>query len=335
MGQVFKAEHRRMHRIVAVKLLPAAMAKDRSAIARFEREVTAAAKISHPNIVRATTRAGQWRPLPRHGVRGRSELVPALVLEKKPFDPVPEPPTTSPGADGMQHAHAGDGPPRHQARQPALDHTGVIKFLDMGLARPLQRAAGPDVTEMTSKAWSGHRRLPGPRAGRSKMVDIRADIYSLGCSLHYLRQGDLRRRDSLMAQLLAHREQQPIPAARRLARRFQNRSKLSSRKMVAKKIEDRYQSEAEVIADLERCGARPEQPASPQQSFGSSDTDLTDFLKDLSKEPKKHAPPKPKSAGRTAWVKRHKLPLIGAGVLGVLVLASPASSSASRRATAR
>lgn len=53
MGQVFKAEHRRMKRIVAIKLLPAAMTKDKASVARFEREVEAAAKISHPNIVAA------------------------------------------------------------------------------------------------------------------------------------------------------------------------------------------------------------------------------------------------------------------------------------------
>ena len=53
MGQVFKARHRRMDRIVAVKLLPAPMTRDKAAIARFEREVKAAAKLRHPNIVAA------------------------------------------------------------------------------------------------------------------------------------------------------------------------------------------------------------------------------------------------------------------------------------------
>lgn len=53
MGQVFKAEHRRMHRIVAVKVLPEKTMQDSATVARFEREVTAAAKISHPNIVTA------------------------------------------------------------------------------------------------------------------------------------------------------------------------------------------------------------------------------------------------------------------------------------------
>src|SRR4051812_13034243 len=53
MGQVFKAEHRRMHRVVAIKVLPQAMMKDGAAVARFQREVEAAAKLLHPNIVSA------------------------------------------------------------------------------------------------------------------------------------------------------------------------------------------------------------------------------------------------------------------------------------------
>src|SRR5271170_4521226 len=53
MGQVFKAEHRRMKRVVAIKMLPPAVTKDALAAARFQREVEAAAKLEHPNIVHA------------------------------------------------------------------------------------------------------------------------------------------------------------------------------------------------------------------------------------------------------------------------------------------
>jgi serine/threonine-protein kinase len=48
MGQVFKAKHRRIHRIVAVKVLPNSMMKNAATVARFQREVQAAARISHP-----------------------------------------------------------------------------------------------------------------------------------------------------------------------------------------------------------------------------------------------------------------------------------------------
>ncbi len=53
MGQVFKAQHRRMKRVVAIKMLRAALTKDAAALARFEREVEAAAKLNHTNIVTA------------------------------------------------------------------------------------------------------------------------------------------------------------------------------------------------------------------------------------------------------------------------------------------
>ncbi len=58
MGQVFKALHRRMERTVAIKVLPPTMTNDAAALARFQREVIAAAKLSHPNIVHAND-AGQ------------------------------------------------------------------------------------------------------------------------------------------------------------------------------------------------------------------------------------------------------------------------------------
>ena len=53
MGQVYKAQHKRMKRVVALKVLPSAMTKTPEAVQRFQREVEAAAKLAHPNIVTA------------------------------------------------------------------------------------------------------------------------------------------------------------------------------------------------------------------------------------------------------------------------------------------
>lgn len=53
MGQVYKAQHRRMKRVAAIKVLPPSMVKDAPTVARFQREVEAAAKLEHPNIVTA------------------------------------------------------------------------------------------------------------------------------------------------------------------------------------------------------------------------------------------------------------------------------------------
>ena len=118
MGQVFKAQHRRMDRIVAIKMLPAAMTKDAAAVARFEREVKAAAKLSHPNIVAAydADEANGVHFLVMEYVEG-SDLS-ALVKKHGPL-PVEQ--------GGQLHPASGQGagvrpregrrPSRHQARQ--------------------------------------------------------------------------------------------------------------------------------------------------------------------------------------------------------------------------
>ncbi len=64
MGLVFKALHRSMNRVVALKLLPAAMMSARDTVKRFQREVHAAAALSHPNIVAAYDAASNRRKSP-------------------------------------------------------------------------------------------------------------------------------------------------------------------------------------------------------------------------------------------------------------------------------
>ena len=86
----------------------------------------------------------------------------------------------------------------------------------------------------------------------TKHADARADIYSLGCSLHYLVSGKATYAgETLMAKLLAHREK-PIPT---LGGRRAGAAQAVFEKMVAKNVEDRYQSMSEVVADLQECVA--------------------------------------------------------------------------------
>jgi serine/threonine protein kinase len=86
-----------------------------------------------------------------------------------------------------------------------------------------------------------------------KTADARADIYSLGCSLFYLLTGKATYDgDTLISKLLAHRDQ-PIPALRTIRPEVPEQLEAVFRRMVAKKIEDRYQSMTEVISALEYC----------------------------------------------------------------------------------
>src|SRR5579872_1447075 len=136
MGQVFRAEHRRMKRVVAVKLLPAALMKDPAVVARFEREVTAVARLNHPNIVTAfdADNVSGVHLLIMEYVDG-SDLS-ALVKKNGPFSVGEAVNCILQAARGLEAAHAAGVV--HRDIKPAnllLDRNGVIKILDMGLAR--------------------------------------------------------------------------------------------------------------------------------------------------------------------------------------------------------
>ena len=251
MGQVFKAEHRRMHRIVAVKLLPANTMKDPATVARFEREVTAAAKLRHPNIIAAddADQANDVHFLVMEYVDG-SDLS-ALVKKNGPLPMDKAVNYILQAARGLEFAHA-EGVV-HRDIKPAnllLDKKGTVKILDMGLAR-IHGDAGQAELTSTGAVMGTVDYMAPEQALNTKTADARADIYALGCSLFYLLTAKATYDgDTLMAKLLAHRDQQ-IPSLRSIRAEVPESLELVFKKMVAKKIEDRYQTMTEVISALE------------------------------------------------------------------------------------
>jgi serine/threonine-protein kinase len=144
MGQVFKAKHGRMDRFVAIKMLPAGVTKQQAAVARFQREVKAAAKLEHPNIVAAydADEANGRRFLVMQYVEGQD--LSALVKSEGPLPMEQAVSCILQAARGLEYAHRRGVV--HRDIKPAnllLDQEGTLKILDMGLAR-LESAAGAE-----------------------------------------------------------------------------------------------------------------------------------------------------------------------------------------------
>ena len=136
MGHVYKAQHKRMKREVALKVLPSGIAKQTEAIDRFHREVVAAARLDHPNVVTAhdADEAEGVHFLVMELVEGTdlAKLVRSkgAVSVAKAIDYVTQ------AALGLQYAH--ERGVVHRDIKPSnllLDQADTVKILDMGLAR--------------------------------------------------------------------------------------------------------------------------------------------------------------------------------------------------------
>lgn len=284
MGVVFKAQHRRMKRDVALKMLPTHFCQDESALRRFEREVELVSKLNHPNIVTALDAREE------HGhhflimefVQGQplSTLVhdQGVLPVDRALDYVIQ------AAVGLQHAHQLGV--IHRDIKPAnlmITEEGVIKILDMGLAR-VALTGGSELEHSTHDLTNagvvvGTLDYVSPeQAVDSRTVDHRTDIYSLGCTLHFLLTGrPIFEGHSAVEKLLAHRER-PIPSLREARSEIPPQVDAVFQRMVAKQAAQRYQSMNEVLAALRDC--RPAVAAS--STCSDADDEIVDAVEVLS-----------------------------------------------------
>ena len=265
MGVVFKARHRRLGRVVALKILPPSLARDTDLLSRFRREVDVAARLSHPNIVSVLDadedRGVQFMTMEYIEGNDLDRLVRdgGVLPVDQALDCVIQ------AARGLEAAHAQGIV--HRDIKPGnlmLDGSGLVRVLDLGLARlveasnPFGETASGPLTR--SGTYMGTVDFMAPEQGiDSSRVDHRADIYSLGCTLCYLLTGRAPFEGAtVLAKLMAHQDRAPSSL---LAARPDVPKAIDAvyQKMMAKKPADRPASMSEVIALLEACRSSPRQ----------------------------------------------------------------------------
>jgi serine/threonine-protein kinase len=267
MGQVFKARHQKMQRVVALKVIRKDRLQNPQALRRFQREIQALAALSHPNIVMAhdANQVGDTHFYAMEYVEGND--LARLVKQRGPL-PVAEACTyVRQAALGLQHAlekgmiHRDIKPGNLLVtdRHGSTDG-GVVKILDMGLAR---LDANPDDTASDMLTQEGAvvgtlDFLAPEQAQDSRLADIRSDLYSLGCTFYFLLAGRAPFAGGTATEkLLKHRLEEPEPIEK-VRPEVPPGVAAIVRMLMAKRPEDRYQTPAELIWDLDNPDqARP------------------------------------------------------------------------------
>ncbi len=264
MSEVHLARDVRLGRDVAVKVLRADLARDPSFYLRFRREAQNAAALNHPAIVavydtgEAETAAG---PLPYIVM----EYVNGVTLRDIVHTDGPMPPRRAIEviADACQalnfsHQHG----IIHRDVKPAnimISTTNAVKVMDFGIARAIADG-GVSVTQ--TAAVIGTAQYLSPEQARGDPVDARSDVYSLGCVLYEMLTGEPPFvGDSPVAVAYQHVREDPIPPSQRHEGLSADLDAVVL-KALAKNPDNRYQTAAEMRADLVRVhnGEPPEAP---------------------------------------------------------------------------
>lgn len=263
MGKVYLCEHRRMQRMVAIKVLPVRLANDEAARERFDREARAIATLNHPNIVQAydiDSHEGMHY-IVMEFVDGVS--LQALVALRGALPVSRAVNYLAQAAEGLQHGH--EMGLVHRDIKPAnllLARDGTIKVLDYGLARFFDNRGDDFTRRHEGNSIIGTADYLAPeQAIDCSDVDVRADLYALGCTAYYLFTGQppYGREIPTHTKLLMHQSKDPVPL-RELRPDLDPALCDVFRKLMHKDPKQRFQQPKEVVDALQPWLNQPVPP---------------------------------------------------------------------------
>ena len=282
MGEVYRPSHTRLHRDVALKVLPREFSTDSDRLARFEREARVLAALNHPHIA-AIYGVQDIEPAIGAGKSGRTQ---ALVLELVEGETLAERIRRRAGglgtaglplddtlgiarriAEALDAAH--DKGIVHRDLKPSnikITPEGVVKVLDFGLAKlaagmePGDRAPVNAPTITLAGTREGHvvgtPAYMSPEQARGQTVDKRTDVWAFGCVLYEMLTGRAAfARETMTDTLAAVLEHEPdwnaVPGA------LHPRLRLLLQRCLEKNVRNRYQGIGDARVDIEQVIADP------------------------------------------------------------------------------
>ncbi len=325
MGSVYVAEHTTLQRKVAIKVLHKDKSRDHKALERFFREARAAAALDHPNIVRLhdIAQGSGVHFLVMEYVEGVTLYHLQQTTGAMHYTQAVQ--YAAQVAAGLQHAH--DKGFVHRDIKPAnliLEKGGVVKILDMGLARSFDNPQDDLTANFKENSVQGTVDYISPEQATQGKLDARSDIYSLGATLFSLITGHAPFSGTTAQKLVGHQLTEPPRLSKLRASVPPSLNGVVAR-MMAKNPEERFQSCTEVIEALA--------PWLPAESFNSVvDTSHQAVMGDTEAAQTERYrisnTRKVKKSRKSFW--RQYAIHIGAGTLGVLVAVALLASAFSK-----
>jgi serine/threonine protein kinase len=250
MGAVFRGVDMRLNRTVAIKVIPASK-RDPETLRRFRLEAQSAARLDHPNIARVyyIGEAEQWNYIVFEFVDGVN--IRDLVMTGGPRSIDDTIFYTRQVAEALAHAYQRGVV--HRDIKPSnllVTETGVIKVVDMGLARNAGIEKSTNDATASGVTLGTFDYISPEQARNPREADVRSDLYSLGCSMFFMLTGQPPFSEGTVLQKLLKHGSVPPPDPRAWREDISDQVHAILMKLMAKQPAERYQTPNDLVSDL-------------------------------------------------------------------------------------